>query len=1140
MIRLARVHFVEFSFWDFETFDLSPGGTAILGANGAGKTSFIDGLQVALLGAHGQHLSFNAQSVQKDHRSLRDYALGAMRSGNEQDKQILTRKRNEALTYITLVFEGDRPQDCVSAGVCMYSTVTERDHKILGLYVVPGVVLDLDDHLEDIGGGERSPMDWQQFEALLRNRAKHAGRTPTLTSKPEHYLDELLHCIQDPERHINRRQFVKALRHSINLKNVNSVGDFLRGYLVEPTPIDKHGTLAHIRVLKDLSLKIADIQQQIAQLKDINRRFETLGGHYQRRAVAQAVRLALQLESAENLVQQLLNEEGNLGRLISTNETALELKKAEVNRLRNVHLDLVQEYAKDPEAQAPQQAQALKNALSSALSQAKTALESVELDLRTCLENAREILKANASPIANRLSDVLAKFDRRVLGGPAADMQIAQSVLAILNEAAPHLHTQENHASETLRVASRKLEVAQEQLNAASRGVRLDGTARGESDVALAMALFRKAGIQSQTAASLVKVKDPSWQAAIESFLGVNRLALLVDEGKERDAVKALRHADPPLYSVSVIQPVHFRDEIGRRYASDTVASLLASDDIVALAFLQRLMGSMRCVETEAELEAHPRALTRDGMLSANGGTRRLKLIPRHEWRLGAKISEADIAVLRQDVMDATRAESAAKQLHERTRRAEEFARHCIERITLSSYGTLRETYLVATSRFDTLAAEVSLPIRLQQLSDQIAEAKKSCEEAEDDLNKLSSHVASDKQKLIQARSSLASEQKSLEEHLQNYEKARSDESHDSDAAVELYAKCTDIMASKGPEVMMQFLSEEISTAAKRIQERETLFMTEFVSYINERSIGLMDERGDWRKAAKWAASHMQLLQESTLANYEDQAAAARTAAEESFRSDVKFKMREAIKRVEQDIKELNRILDRCPEFTGGERYSFTSEVSPSYKALHDLITSDSAQPIPYSEESSDAAPISEGQAQLMRLLEACETGDDRDNNPLEDYRLLFSFDLAIKVEGKTVDTLSKRIGIASNGEHRVPFYVIAGAALASANRIRPNSVHAGCAFMLLDEAFYGMDAQNSYVTAEFLKSLGMQLIMAGPDTDVGKLVPVLDCYYDLHRNGADSHIYRVLIKDAARELLQSDIPERHPELIERAVLELS
>lgn len=272
-------------------------------------------------------------------------------------------------------------------------------------------------------------------------------------------------------------------------------------------------------------------------------------------------------------------------------------------------------------------------------------------------------------------------------------------------------------------------------------------------------------------------------------------------------------------------------------------------------------------------------------------------------------------------------------------------------------------------------------------------------------------------------------------------------------------------------------------------------------------------------------------LLHSTLIEYEEQANDARLAAERAFQADIKFKLREAIRRVQQEIKDLNSILDVCPEFTGGERYAFVADPDEEHKGLYDLILSD---------QESGQLSISD-EANVVGLLEACETGALKGCNPLEDYRLLFSFDLKISVNGQEVDRLSKRMGVASNGEHRVPFYVIAGASLAAAYRIKSGAKHRGAGIMLVDEAFYGMDAQNSFVTAEFLKSLGLQLILAGPDTDVGKLIPVLDSYYDIFRpgNGPHAHFSHIVVKPNAKRLLQSDIPEMHPHLVEQQILKL-
>lgn len=93
---------------------------------------------------------------------------------------------------------------------------------------------------------------------------------------------------------------------------------------------------------------------------------------------------------------------------------------------------------------------------------------------------------------------------------------------------------------------------------------------------------------------------------------------------------------------------------------------------------------------------------------------------------------------------------------------------------------------------------------------------------------------------------------------------------------------------------------------------------------------------------------------------------------------------------------------------------------------------------------------------------------------------------------------------------------------------------------MIIDEAFHGFDAQNTYVTAQFLRSLGLQLVMAAPDADVGKLVPVLDSYYDLDRFGSDVFTAEIMVKEGAKTLLESDMPSRNPQLVDQMAAQLA
>ncbi|MCO7021560.1 SbcC/MukB-like Walker B domain-containing protein, partial [Vibrio paracholerae] len=131
---------------------------------------------------------------------------------------------------------------------------------------------------------------------------------------------------------------------------------------------------------------------------------------------------------------------------------------------------------------------------------------------------------------------------------------------------------------------------------------------------------------------------------------------------------------------------------------------------------------------------------------------------------------------------------------------------------------------------------------------------------------------------------------------------------------------------------------------------------------------------------------------------------------------------------------------------------------------------------------------------------------------------------------------MSNRQGAGSNGEHIAPMYVAAGAALAKAYRLgTPRKNKRGIGLICLDEAFHGMDTINAIATARFLRSIGLQLIMAGPELERTKLAPITQTIYDLDREGLDLQMVRTKFKDAANRLMVSDIPEENPSIMDLA-----
>ena len=136
-----------------------------------------------------------------------------------------------------------------------------------------------------------------------------------------------------------------------------------------------------------------------------------------------------------------------------------------------------------------------------------------------------------------------------------------------------------------------------------------------------------------------------------------------------------------------------------------------------------------------------------------------------------------------------------------------------------------------------------------------------------------------------------------------------------------------------------------------------------------------------------------------------------------------------------------------------------------------------------------------------------------------------------IQQDGRVIGTLSERMRSGSGGEHRAPMYVIAGAALAAAYGKRDGQ-QGGLGLIMLDEFGDKIDAQNARATTNYLRSLGLQLVLAAPDTAQGTLSGVLDSYIELFRDGDLLQAERIEVQAAARALLLSDQFDLHPELL--------
>jgi hypothetical protein len=318
----------------------------------------------------------------------------------------------------------------------------------------------------------------------------------------------------------------------------------------------------------------------------------------------------------------------------------------------------------------------------------------------------------------------------------------------------------------------------------------------------------------------------------------------------------------------------------------------------------------------------------------------------------------------------------------------------------------------------------------------------------------------------------------------------------------------------------------------KKAEENASL---ELARYIQDERLDVQVPHMEWHERYEWTLEEKTKLFNTELHRYEEEAELARQASEETLRSDIAMSLHDRFKEMELERRERNKILESCPSFTGGERYKFTAKVVPQYEALVRYINQIAQDDNNFSLFVENPDEINET---LRDLVEAA--ADSGNASGVLDYRQFYTFDLDILVDGKRVDRMSNRQGAGSNGEHIAPMYVAAGAALAKAYRLHSNKgKQRGIGLICLDEAFHGMDTINAIATARFLQSIGLQLIMAGPELERTKLAPVTQTIYDLDREGLDLQMERTKFKEAANKLMVSDMPDENPEIMKGAYQQL-
>jgi uncharacterized small protein (DUF1192 family) len=1129
MLTLERVHLVQFFLFEAETIRIEE-VCGVFGPNGSGKSSFIDSVQIGMLGGSARLVALNAQADERHTtRSILGYCLGQYGEGPDQ------RVRDHATTYVTLVWRNPETHETVSMGVCMRASGDGNGHEVEGRYIAPGVDLSLGDHLEGEGDRKR-PRDWKAFRTDLVRRAKASSDDDILFQTADRYVQAALLRLQGSGGIPDQKLFTRAFRFGLRMRFDKSVDQIVRDEVLESRPTEIKRFKETMDSMRAIQQMVAKVKQQIAAGEKVDEAYAIADRHARREVAWEAIGLDVE---AERKMDQANDAQGQLQVAADAHQDNMEqmdaCEKAHAKartdfeaavELRNAHAahkDLEQ-YRTEAEKKRKDA-----NKYAAALTQYLRDINAVAANASTseCLKDLKGAINAARETLSGVISAAHADLDDEQLESAVkASIKVLRQAWSALARESQSLHGQ--------------MEANEKDQNAVAENLQRAGQGQVELSrhvLALKQHLADH-GVESTPVCDVVRVTDPRWQPVIEGYLGQPNLEALVVSDKEDEAFRLYRalSGKSAIYSAKLVLANRLKRQ---EPPKDSVATLIEGTHAVAVDYVRSTFGGILQAETDEEALGHARTLTPDGMLLGGAAVDRVK--PATQLRLGVTPAQrighlkAELARLEREHQKLEASKTVVDSL------LELIAEVPGEDKALSQIANLRKDYQEA------IREEKSYQDKMHDLDDagyavlegKVREAEGLLTECNDKMLASATAVGSSKTKLESAASAADRAQTSATLARKAADDFRSSREVDED-----------YVAVEWDKLLKEMTGEDrYSRMRARADSRRRNQADEKTSAVNKGNNALGDflrdyrepiqdeVRNDWRRAWAWMEAILTRLKGTELYQYETEANEAVERAKEIFRADVAFSLSENLRRLDDTFSSLNAVLRTCPVFSNGERYRFHRKVRPDYAGLLTFVKNVAT----YGTEDTLWGSAGEVPQQFLDLLEeATALGAGSQRTPLDDYREFYEFDIEIlrapapDEPFKVVGHLSKRIGPGSGGEHRSPLYVIAGAALASAYRINGKDRADGIRLILLDEAFNKMDPNNITATMRYFGDLGLQVFMASPGENLGTLTAFLHRYYDIVRDAENNaiHVTGHNVTEAARQLMRSDMVEFHPELL--------
>jgi hypothetical protein len=1050
------------------------------------------------------------------HRSLQEYCLGVVRHDENEKAKVV---RGNSLTWIGLSF---RTREGVEvAGVVHVVAHEHRERPNTRFMIVTGGGVTTADLVFLADEGEMAKGFDQAVDGL-----RASGRKVEECDSAADYSTYLLNLLTYGSWHADAHSYYRAVKRALVFQPVGDITAFMRSHVLETDVIDIGRMRERLAFYREIVRTIESINRQIASLK-------TVVDHYSKAAEDDREARGRVAAATEAAVGRRQSELG-----------AFEEKLAGL-RVQAERSEEAETAASDLKDEAGRRVEEARN--SGGAAALETRIRDADRDLagsETKLREVRKELKRRAEAIdairaavgymrdaesrnVRRIADAGADFRRAKDDAEIESMASdADALQRVVDEVGANAVRELTRAHNAAAAREERISKAREDLARRARSEAVDQAQLRPEAENLRDALT-EAKIVATPLCELIDIREgrEEWRNAVESVLGNAREAMILkDGGQYIEAVRVQRRSTRS-DGIEIVKPSVLT--VGAQPpAADSLAAVVEAEDATAGAYINAVLGRIKRVRTESDIEREPNAVTADLMRATRFSSYKMRpqrylLVGRRGRAQAAKDAAAGLQRMHGELNEAATERKVLEAAKDAYRTL--IGQSGTSQTTL---GSVVDDLRRANTTVDGGRKELQRlrgqrdPEREQQILELEAARKERDKEwslageaarkARDAVTRAEVEVEVAGQQL--AAAVLERDAKALGEH---------------DVAHEVRLRVLGILTEA--KDFWREHKQTLETAETRAEEsragiaRGHESWAEHAALFPEVPMPVLSVEA-WRERLAEARAMRDLLQNSTLLDKTAEAEEAGRQLSDAFRNEFVSLLVHAFSKIRDTRDDLNREMERHEFY--GEKYVFRMNQIEKFRAIVDLVeraTDDPNWAMP-SLHSLDGD--TEQSRAIRSIADMIESDDQVALNDLRDPKAYWTFDVLVKdaATGDVVSTLRQRMKKGSIGEGVVPQYIAMAAAVSSKSS-SPDRRNGSLGVILLDDALDGLDTEHTVKMLKFMSDTNLQIVAAAPDTKSRVLAHGMETFINVARDGEYIHI----VPEKVSEALRDDLAEEDP-----------